>query len=75
MALREDLAILNEWGMTIDRMTTFKPLKGTWVTEGIAAPQISTNGLEILNGGGYQGLNNIKELSNSTIIRTDMVNF
>jgi len=73
--LRKDLAILNEWGVKIDRVTTFKPKKGTWVTEGTAAPQISTNKLEFLEGGGYQGLINIKELAKSTIIRTDRVSF
>lgn len=74
-ALREDLSILNEWGVKIDRVTTFKPQKGTWITEGTAAPQISSNGSQSLGGGGYQGLINIKELPNSTIIRTDKVNF
>jgi hypothetical protein len=32
--LRNDLAILDEWGIEIDRVTTFKPPKGTWVGEG-----------------------------------------
>ncbi|WP_207209735.1 hypothetical protein [Pectobacterium zantedeschiae] len=73
--LREDLALLNEWGVKIDRVTTFKPQKGTWITEGTAARQVSTDGSEILKGGGYQGLINIKDLSNSTIIRTDKVHF
>ncbi|WP_286881747.1 hypothetical protein, partial [Pantoea sp. UBA5037] len=56
-------------------LPTFKPQKGTWVTEGTAAPQISTNRLEVLEGGGYQGLISIKELAKSTIIRTDRVSF
>ncbi|MCW0319132.1 hypothetical protein NB724_004283 [Pantoea ananatis] len=73
--LRKDLAILKEWGVKIDKVTTFKPQKGTWITEGTAAPQISTNRLEVLEGGGYQGLISIKELAKSTIIRTDKVSF
>jgi uncharacterized protein RhaS with RHS repeats len=74
-ALREDLAILNEWGGNIDRVTTFKPAKGTRITQGTAAPQLSSDGFESLAGGGYQGIINIKELSNPTIINTKKVNF
>ncbi|MDE9544256.1 hypothetical protein [Xenorhabdus bovienii] len=73
--LREDLAILKEWGVKIESVTTFKPQKGTWITEGTAAPQVSKDGLEILKGGGYQGLINIKNLPNSTIIKTEKVRF
>ncbi|OCG65165.1 hypothetical protein A9G48_00750 [Gilliamella sp. wkB18] len=75
IALREDLAILKEWGVKMEYVTTFKPQKGTWIAEGTAAPQISSDGLEKLMGGGYQGLINIKELPKSTIIKTEKVNF
>lgn len=73
--LRKDLAILKEWGVKIEYVTTFKPQKGTWIAEGTAAQQISSDGLEKLIGGGYQGLINIKELPKSTIINTIKVNF
>jgi|AraplaL_Cvi_mTSA_1032052.scaffolds.fasta_scaffold01694_9 hypothetical protein len=42
-----------------------------WITEGAAAPQISTNRLEFLKRGDCQGLISIKKLSKSTKIRTD----
>ncbi|MCG3464211.1 hypothetical protein L7G72_20930 [Xenorhabdus bovienii] len=73
--LREDLAILKEWGVKIEYVTTFKPQKGTWITEGTAAPQVSKSGLEKLKGEGYQGLINIKGLPNSSIIKTEKVKF
>ncbi|WP_206194075.1 hypothetical protein [Serratia microhaemolytica] len=73
--LRSDLAILREWGVKMDKVTTFRPQKGTWIAEGTAAPQISSNGLEVLKGGKYQGIINIKELPKSTILRTENTNF
>ena len=69
------MAILKKWGVKIDRVTTFKPQKGTWVTEGTAAPQISTNRLEVLEGGGYQGQIGIKGLAKSKTIRTGNMSF
>ena len=74
-ALREDLALLKEWGVEIEYVTTFKPQAGTWIGEGTAAKQISQDGTEILEGTGYQGIINIKELPNSTIIKTEKVKF
>ena len=74
-ALREDLALLKEWGVEIEYVTTFKPQAGTWIGEGTAAKQISQEGTEILEGTGYQGIINIKELPNSTIIKTEKVKF
>ncbi|WP_455253543.1 RHS repeat domain-containing protein [Prevotella melaninogenica] len=74
-ALREDLALLKEWGVKIEYVTTFKPQAGTWIGEGTAAKQISQDGTEILEGTGYQGIINIKELPNSTIIKTEKVKF
>ena len=67
--LRNDLAILDEWGITIDRVTTFKPAAGTWISEGTAAKQVGRTG-EVRSGRGYQGLIDIKNLPNSTVIRT-----
>jgi hypothetical protein len=60
-ALSEDFVIFNKWG-DIDRVTTSKPVKGSWITEGTAAPQISSDGFESLAGGGYQGIISVKEL-------------
>ena len=74
-ALREDLALLKEWGVEIEYVTTFKPQAGTWIGEGTAAKQISQDGTEFLEGTGYQGIINIKELPNSTIIKTEKVKF
>jgi hypothetical protein len=74
-ALREDLAILKEWGVDIEYVTTFKPQAGTWIGEGTAAKQISSDGLEILSGGGYQGIIDVKNLPNSSIVNTVKVNF
>lgn len=71
--LRNDLAILKEWAkyVKIDRVTTFKPSKGTWVSEGYAAPQAGVETSETRPGGGYQAIINSNNLSNSTILRTD----
>jgi hypothetical protein len=72
-ALRNDLAILDEWGISIDRMTTFKPATGTWISEGTAARQVGDFTGEIRAGGGYQGLIDVHNLPNSSIIRTDLL--
>ncbi|WP_407333307.1 hypothetical protein [Enterovibrio sp. 27052020O] len=69
--LRNDLAILDEWGIEIDRVTTFKPQKGTWVSEGTAKKQIGDFTGEVRLGGGYQGLIDVKNLPKSTVVRTD----
>ena len=69
--LRNDLAILDEWGVAIDRVTTFKPPKGTWVSEGAAAKQVGDFTDEFRPGGGYQGLIDINSLPKSSWIRTD----
>ncbi|MCH7226248.1 hypothetical protein, partial [Haloferula sp. A504] len=72
-ALRNDLAILDEWGITIDRVTTFKPARGTWISEGTAARQVGDLTGEIRAGGGYQGLIDVPNLPNSTVIKTDLL--
>lgn len=72
-ALRDDLAILDEWGITIDRMTTFRPARGTWISEGTAARQVGGLTGEIRVGGGYQGLIDVPNLPNSSVIRTDLL--
>ncbi|MFN4043859.1 RHS repeat-associated core domain-containing protein [Limnobacter sp.] len=71
-ALRDDLAILDEWGVKIDRVTTFKPAQGAWITEGIASPQTGVTG-EFRPGGAYQGLIDVKNLPNSSVVRTDLL--
>jgi hypothetical protein len=68
--LRSDLAILGEWGVKIDRVTTFKPAYGTWITEGVAARQVGFTG-EVRAGGGYQGLIDVHNLPKSSVVRTD----
>ena len=45
------------------------------IGEGTAARQVSRDGTEILTGGGYQGIIDVKNLPKSTIIRTDKINF
>jgi len=72
-ALRNNLAILDEWGITIDRMTTFTPARGTWISEGTAARQVGGLTGEIREGGGYQGLIDVPNLPNSSVIRTDLL--
>ena len=64
--LRNDLAILDEWGIKIDRVTTFKPSKGTWISEGNAAKKVGDFTDEIRSGGGFQGLIDSKNLPKST---------
>ena len=71
-ALRDDLAILDEWGVKIDRVTIFKPAQGAWITEGIASPQTGVTG-EFRPGGAYQGLIDVKNLPNSSVVRTDLL--
>jgi hypothetical protein len=71
--LRDDLAILDEWGIKIDRVTTFKPAKGTWISEGTAAPQVGSVTGEVRVGGGYQGLIDVPNLPKSSVIRTDLL--
>lgn len=73
--LKEDLALLDEWGVKVEYVTEFKPQRGTWIHEGTAARQISSDGKQVLNGGGYQGTINVKDLPNRTIIKTDKVKF
>ena len=63
--LRQGLAIDPNWGTNIDKVTTFKPQQGTWISEGIAAPHGSHS------GGDYQGVIGTKNLPKSSIIRTD----
>jgi len=46
-------------------VSAIKPQQGTWISEGITAPQ------KIYKGGDYQGVIDTKNLPNSTIIRTD----
>jgi len=67
------LAILDEWGVEIDRVTTFKPPKGTWVSEGTAAKQVGDFTSEFRSGGGYQGLIDVKNLPKSSLVKTDNV--
>lgn len=71
--LREELAILEEWGVVITNVTTFRPKAGTWIYEGLAAPQTSTLGDEALKGLGYQGLINVADLTEDTIISTSRI--
>src|SRR5690606_9835398 len=68
--LRSDLAILDEWGININRVTTFRPAKGTWISEGPAAKQVGKFTDEIKLGGGYQGLIDVNNLPRSSVIRT-----
>ena len=51
--LREGLAILPEWGVEINKRTKFIAPKGTWVSEGLAAPQKI---ISSLSGGDYQAV-------------------
>ena len=63
--LRQGLAIDKDWGNSINSVTTFKPQKGTWISEGKVAPQGT------YKGGDYQGAINTKNLPKSSVIRTD----
>jgi hypothetical protein len=72
--LRNEAAILDEWGVNLDRVTEFKPDKGTWISEGTAAAQKGVSG-EVRKGGGYQGLIDSKNLPKSAVRRTDKTGF
>lgn len=74
-ALRDDLAILDEWGIQIDRVTTFRPARGTWISEGPAASQVGKATGEFRPGGGYQGLIDTNNLPRSSVIRTDLLDW
>jgi len=71
--LRNGLSILDEWGISIDRVTTFKPAKGIWISEGTAARRVGDITKEVRNGGGYQGVIDIKNLPKSSVIKTDIL--
>ncbi|VVH60607.1 hypothetical protein BAZOLSSOX_2057, partial [uncultured Gammaproteobacteria bacterium] len=64
--LRRDLAIREDWGVKIDKVSEFNVPKGTWISEGKAAAK--GNGY---SGGGYQAV--IQNLPKSQVIRTDKV--
>jgi RHS repeat-associated protein len=49
--LRSDLAIRRDWGVKTTEVSEFKVPSGTWVSEGIAAPQGAG-----YPGGGYQAV-------------------
>jgi hypothetical protein len=68
--LRDNMAILKEWGIKMDYVTTFHPPKGVWISEGVSAPQKGKNG-ESLPGGGYQALIETDNLHPFTVIATD----
>ena len=65
------MAILDEWGVKIDRVTTFRPASGTWISEGTAARQVGDITGEVRAGGGYQGLIDAGNLPRSSVVRTD----
>ncbi len=67
--LRQGLAIDPDWG-SISKVTTFKPQKGTWISEGATASKKSVS-QQVYKGGDYQGVIDTKNLPKSTIIRTD----
>jgi hypothetical protein len=62
--LRRDLAIRDDWGVTINRFTEFKVPSGTWISEGKAAAQGTG-----YPGGGYQVV--INNLPRVHVIKTD----
>jgi hypothetical protein len=62
--LRSALAIREDWGVDITHVSEFNVPKGTWISEGLAAPQ----GIGY-PGGAYQGV--LQNVPRSWIIRTD----
>ena len=62
--LRKELAIRKDWGVKINRVSTFRVPKGTWISEGKAAAQGKK-----YPGGGYQAV--ISNLPRSWVVRTD----
>jgi hypothetical protein len=48
--LRSDLAIEDSWGVKITSVSEFMVPAGTWISEGIAGPQVT------YKGGGYQAI-------------------
>lgn len=67
--LRDEAALLKEWGSKIDSISIIKPKKGTYINEGIVGEQKGKFG-EVRKGGGYQGLIKNSEISKDTIIKT-----
>ena len=61
--LRADLAIRHDWGVNITRVSEFNVPKGTWVSEGPAAPQGAG-----YPGGGYQAV--VTNLPRAWVINT-----
>ena len=62
--LRRALAIREDWGVSITRVSEFNVPKGTWISEGTAASQGAG-----FPGGAYQGV--IQNLPRSWITRTN----
>jgi len=61
--LRADLAIRHDWGVKITRVSEFNVPKGTWISEGPAAPQGAG-----YPGGGYQGV--VSNLPRAWVVNT-----
>ncbi|SIO92518.1 hypothetical protein [Vibrio spartinae] len=55
---------------TITHVTEFLPNKGTWIYEGLAAPQKADFSDEVRDGLGYQGLIDVTDLTEDTIVKT-----
>lgn len=68
-ALRNGVAMLEEWG-SITEKSKIKVPAGSWVSEGLAAPQKSITSSEIRLGGDYQALLTTPDVPVSWILNT-----
>jgi hypothetical protein len=68
--LRDNMGILNKWGVKMYTVTTFQPPKGVWISEGVAAPQKGDRG-ENRPGGGYQAVIETDSLHPFMVTKTE----
>lgn len=69
-SLREGVAILNEWGVTMTSKSKVRVPAGQWVSEGRAASQTGALTGEIRKGGDYQALFSMPDIPDSWIVTT-----
>jgi hypothetical protein len=69
-SLRNGVAILDEWGVTMTSKSKVRAPAGSWVSEGIAAPQNGVLTNEIRKGGDYQALFSMPDIPDSWILTT-----
>ena len=69
-SLRDGVAILDEWEVTMTSKSKIRVPAGTWVSEGRAASQIGDLTGEVRHGGDYQALFSMPDIPDSWIVTT-----